>query len=51
VSGGAIQVDVVCLDIFSVISLTIFEPDQAFLQNGIFAIPKCEGKQSNCLSS
>jgi hypothetical protein len=36
-------------DIFAVIALAVRQPEQAFLENGIFAIPEREGKTEQLL--
>src|SRR5215469_16936591 len=41
--GRAIKIEVILLDVFTVVSLPVRQPEKAFLQDGIFPVP-----QSDC---
>ena len=49
VSRSAVQIIVVFLDIFAVIALTVGESEQAFLQDGVLAVPHGQGEAQQLL--
>ncbi len=38
--GGGVQIEIVLLDVFAVVALGVGHAEQAFLQNGIAAVPQ-----------
>src|SRR4029079_1961027 len=44
VGRGAIEVEVVFLDVLAVVSLAVREPEQPFLQDGVFPVPQTKSE-------
>ena len=42
--GGAVQVEGVFHDILAVVALAVGEPEEALLEDGIFAVPQGRGE-------
>jgi hypothetical protein len=44
VGGSAVEVEVILLDILSMVALAVGEPEQTLLQDGVPPVPKCESE-------
>src|SRR5437016_3207042 len=50
VRGRAVEVEIIFLDVFAVVSLTRREPEQPLLQNRIAAIPERQGETQDLIT-
>jgi hypothetical protein len=47
--GRTVEVEVVLLDVFAVVALAVCQPEQAFLEDRVLAVPQSQGEAESLL--